>query len=212
MRLYDYGSAPSPRRVRIFAAEKEIELERVPVDLATGEQMSDSFRQLNPECTVPVLELDDGTCISEVLAICDYLEQIRAKPALMGSDAKSRAEVLMWNARIEQNLLTATMDLFRNSTKGLESRALTGPVDFDQIPELVERSRARATLFSQRLDLHMDGRQFILGRKLSLVDITALVAVDFARWAKLDLLENAPNLKRWHNQMSARASAQAQSA
>lgn len=204
MKLYDYKAAPNPRRVRIFAAEKGIELDTLQVNLAKGEQLSKEFRRLNPECTVPVLELDDGTCISEVFAICDYLEQIQPKPQLMGSDAKSRAEVLMWNAKIEQNGLAAVTELFRNSAKALKSRALTGPADFDQIPELAERGRKRAILFFQRLELHMDGRQFIAGDNLSIADITALVVVDFARWGKLDLLENASNLERWHSKMSAR--------
>lgn len=204
MKLYDYKAAPNPRRVRIFAAEKGIELDTLQVNLAKGEQLSKEFRRLNPECTVPVLELDDGTCISEVFAICDYLEQIQPKPQLMGSDAKSRAEVLMWNAKIEQNGLAAVTELFRNSAKALKSRALTGPADFDQIPELAERGRKRAILFFQRLELHMDGRQFIAGDNLSIADITAFVVVDFARWGKLDLLENASNLERWHSKMSAR--------
>lgn len=209
MRLYDSEYAPSPRRVRMFAAEKSIDLEIVQVDLANGEQMSDEFQRLNPLCTVPVLELDDGTCISEVFAICDYLEQKELEPRLFGRDAISRAEVLMWNARIEQNGFAAVTELFRNSAKGLKSRALTGPTDFDQIPELAERGRQRARLFFQLLDSHMDRRTFIAGEELSIADISALVVVDFARRAKLDLLEGAPNLERWYIEIAARDSAKA---
>ena len=209
MLLYDCEHAPSPRRVRIFAAEKGISLNTVQVDLAQSEQMSDEFRRRNPECTVPVLELEDGTCISEVLAICDYLEQTKLEPQLMGRNAELRAQVLMWNAKIEQNGLAAVAEFFRNSAKGLRSRALTGPTDFDQIPEIAERGRQRGVLFFKRLDSHLDHRQFIAGESISIADITALVAVDFARRAKLDFLEGAPNLKRWHSAVAARESAKA---
>lgn len=206
MKLYDYKTAPNPRRVRIFAAKKGIELDIVQVDLGKGEQLSVEFRRLNPECTVPVLELDDGTYISEVFAICDYLEKIQPEPQLMGGDAQTRAEVLMWNAKIEQNGLAAVTELFRNTSNGFKSRALPGPAGFEQIPELAERGRRRAILFFRRLDLHMDDRQFIAGDNLSIADITALVVVDFARWAKLDLLEDASNLERWYGDISARES------
>ncbi|HZW59811.1 MAG TPA: glutathione S-transferase N-terminal domain-containing protein [Woeseiaceae bacterium] len=209
MKLYDCEGAPSPRRVRMFAAEKGIVLERVPVDLASGEQMSAEFRRRNPECTVPVLELDDGSCISEVAAICDYLEQLQPEPPLLGAGAAARAAVLMWNAKIEQLGLASVADLFRNSVPGLRSRAVTGPADFEQIPALAERGRQRAILFFQRLDSYMDGRRFVAGERLSIADISALVCIDFARRAKLELLDSAPNLERWYAEISARPSAQA---
>lgn len=207
MKLYDCKPAPSPRRVRIFAAEKGIELEVVQVDLANGEQMSAEFRRLNPDCTVPVLELDDGTCISEVSAICDYLEQTHPEPALMGRDARGRAEVLMWNSKIEQQGFAAIAECFRNSVEGMKSRAITGPADFEQIPELAERGRKRALLFFTRLDEHLDGRTFIAGESFSIADITALVAIDFALRMKLEVLDAAPNLARWHEAVSARPGA-----
>lgn len=209
MKLYDYKYAPSPRRVRIFAAEKELELEHVPVDLANGEQMSAEFRRRNPECTVPVLELDDGTCISEVLAICDYLEQKKPDPRLIGTHARERADVLMWNQKVEQLGLASVADLYRNTVKAFKDRAVSGPADFAQIPELAERGRRRALLFFQRLDSYMDGRSFVAGEAFSIADITRLVTVDFARHAKLELLESAPNLERWYRAMSSRPSVNA---
>ncbi|MDZ7768239.1 MAG: glutathione S-transferase family protein [Woeseiaceae bacterium] len=209
MKLYDHEAAVSPRRVRIFAAEKGIELELVRVDLANGEQMSAEFRRRNPECTVPVLELDDGTCISEVIAICDYLENSKESPLLFGDSSARRAEVLMWNSRIEQIGLSSIADFFRNSVAGMKSRALTGPADFEQIPALAERGRKRAMLFFQRLESHMDGRRFVAGNTLSIADITTLACLDFAKRAKLELLDSAPNLERLHGELSARPSASA---
>lgn len=209
MKLYDCQPAPSPRRVRMFAAEKGIELTLVPVDLAGGEQFAAEFRRRNPECTVPVLELDDGSCISEVLAICDYLEQTHPEPALMGDTPARRAAILMWNARIEQHGLGAIADYFRNSVKGFRSRAITGPAGFEQIPELAERGRKQALLFFKRLDSHLEGRHFIAGESLSIADITTFVAIDFAHRAKLDLLAAARNLERWYQAVAARPGAKA---
>lgn len=206
MKLYDFTRAPSPRRVRIFAAEKGIELEFVPVDLGNGEQMSAEFRRRNPDCTVPVLELDDGTCISEVYAICDYLEMKRPEPRLIGTDARERAEVLMWNEKVEQLGLHPVAELLRNSHPAFKGRAVSGPADFEQIPELAERGRKRALLFFQRLESHMDGRGCVAGGQLSIADITTFVTIDFAHWAKLELLESAPNLERWYKSLATRDS------
>ena len=124
-------------------AEKGIEIETVQVDLGSGEQFSESFRALNPDCVVPALELDDGSCLTEVFAICHYLESQFPEPPLLGTTAEERARVLMWNIKVEQQGLWAVADAFRNAAKGLKGRAATGPVDYPQIPELAERGRQR---------------------------------------------------------------------
>ena len=209
MRLYDYERAPSPRRVRMFMVEKGLDLPRIQVDIAAGEQLADDFRRLNPECTVPVLELDDGRAISEVLAICDYLEHQVPQPPLMGRVPEERAEVLMWNARIEQQGLAAIAEAFRNSVRGLAGRALPGPDPVAQIPALAERGKARAQAFFSRLDEHLETREFIAGGGFSMADITALVAVDFAAWIKLSLTDSRPGLRRWYEGIAARPSARA---
>ncbi len=209
MKLYDYARAPSPRRVRIFLVEKGLDVPRVQVDLAAGEQFGDAFRRLNPECTVPVLELDDGRCLSEVIAICDYLEHQVPQPPLIGRVPEERAEVLMWNARVEQQGLAAIAEAFRNSVAGLEGRALPGPEPVPQVAELAERGRARADAFFARLDGYLEGREFIAGRAFSMADITALVAVDFAGWIKLEPRAGRPNLERWYDGVAARPSARA---
>lgn len=209
MKFHDCKTAPSPRRVRIFLAEKGIEIESVQVDLGAGEQFSEAFRKLNPDCVVPVLELDDGSCLSEVIAICDYLERQYPEPPLFGRNDVEHATVLMWNTKIEQQGLLGMMDAFRNSAKGLAGRALTGPEPYEQIPELAERGRKRVLQFFRRLDGQLEGREFVCGDFFSVADITALAVVDFAARGKISVPEDAANLKRWYAAISARPSASA---
>jgi glutathione S-transferase len=209
LRLYDCQTAPSPRRVRIFAAEKSISLEKVPVDLATGEQFGDAFRAINPDCVVPVLELDDGTCISEVIAICHYLEALHPAPALLGRTPVEQALTLMWNAKAEQQGLWATADAFRNAARGLKDHALPGPDRYVQIPELAERGRARASSFLEKMNRQLDGREFIAGDFYSLADITAMIFVEFAKRLKIALPDEAVHLQRWYDDVASRPSASA---
>lgn len=209
MKLYDCQTAPSPRRVRIFAAEKGIELEKVEIDLRAGEQFSDAFREINPDCVVPVLELDDGARITEVMAICDYLESAVPEPALIGETPLARARVLEWNAKVEQQGLLAMADLLRNAAKGFRDRAVTGPAEYAQIPELAERGRSRVIDFLGRLEERLQGHAFIAGGDYSMADITALVLVDFAGWMKIGIPDEATSLKRWHDAVSQRPSARA---
>ena len=209
MKFYDCKTAPSPRRVRIFLAEKGIEVDTVQVDLGSGEQFSEAFRKINPDCVVPVLELDDGFCISEVLAICSYLEELHPEPALLGKTAEERAVVLMWNAKIEQQGLMAMADAFRNSSKALAKNALPGPDSYGQIPELADRGRLRVARFMRRLNDHFADNEYIAGDFYSLADISAIVTVDFAAWIKIAVPDDARNLKRWYAGVSDRPSASA---
>lgn len=207
MLFYDCATAPSPRRVRIFIAEKGLDIPVREVDLKSGEHLQPEFRAKNPDCTVPALELDDGTVIGESLAICSYLEETHPEPPLMGRTPVERAEVLMWNARIEQQGMAGVAESFRNHSRGFAGHALTGTERFDQIPDLVPRGRRRAELFMDRLDRHLEGRDFIVGDTITMADITALVTVDFAGWIKLPVPEGCKHLARWHAAMSARPSA-----
>ena len=207
MKFYDCTTAPSPRRVRIFAAEKGMELETVQVDLANGEQFGDDFRQINPDCAVPVLELDDGTCLTEVVAICQYLEGLQAEPALFGTTNTERALVTMWNIKIEQQGFLAAQEAFRNSVKGLKRHAVTGPTSFAQIPELAERGRERIQLFFSRLDGQLADNKFVAGENYSIADISAMVVIDFVGWIKIRIPEDATHLARWHALVSSRPSA-----
>jgi glutathione S-transferase len=209
MKLYDCTPAPSPRRVRIFLAEKGITVPTVQVDLRADEQFSPAFRAVNPDCTVPVLALDDGTCIADVMAICVYFEALQPEPPLMGVGAQDRAIVTAWQRRVERDGFFAVAEAFRNSTPAFKGRALPGRDDYEQIPALVERGRARVGRFFAMLDVRLADHEFIAGRRYTIADITALVAVDFARWIKLALPEECGHLRRWHGAVSARPSAKA---
>jgi glutathione S-transferase len=190
-------------------AEKNIDCETVQVDLGNGEQFSDWYRAINPDCVVPALELGDGTCLSEVLAICHYLEAQHPEPALFGSSDKERAQILMWNVKVEQQGLASVADAFRNSAKGLVDRATTGPVSCAQIPELAERGRGRVKQFFRRLDDQLANNEFIAGDLYSIADISALVTVDFSARIKMVLPEDLPNARRWYQAVSSRPSAAA---
>ena len=209
MKFYDCKTAPSPRRVRIFLAEKGIDVDTVQVDLASGEQHGEAFRRINPDCVVPALQLDDGSCISEVLAICQYFEERQPEPPLMGRNVEERARVTMWNSKIEQQGLLPMADAFRNAAKGLKGRAVTGPDPYEQIPALAERGRQRVAQFFRRLDEQLADHAFVAGDAFSIADISAMVLVDFARWIKLEMPEDAGNLARWYGEVSARPSAAA---
>lgn len=209
MKFYDCSTAPSPRRVRIFLAEKGVEIDTVEVDLRSGEQFSDAFREVNPDCVVPVLELDDGNCITEVVAICSLLEDLNPEPPLFGRTPEQRAAVLMWNAKVEQQGLMGMMDAFRNTAKGLKDSALTGPDRYAQIPELAERGRQRVARFFERLDGQLGNNEYVAGDFFSVADITAMVMVDFAAWLKIAIPDSAANVARWYEKVAARPSARA---
>lgn len=190
----------------MFLDEKGVNIPLVQVNLRDGEQLGDAFRSINPECTVPVLELDDGTRISEVFAICQYLESEYPEPPLMGRDAIERAMVSMWNTKIEQNGIAAVGEVLRNSAKGMRDRALPGPTNLKQIPELVERGTIRVKAFLERLDGQLDGKAFITGDEFTLADITAFITTDFAARLKIPIAESQENLRRWFESVSQRPS------
>ena len=209
MKFYDCATAPSPRRARIFAAEKGIELPAVQVDLRSGEHFGEAFRAVNPTCTVPVLELDDGTCIYESVAVCRYLEAAYPEPPLMGSGPAEQGVVAMWDHRIEIEGFQAAAEMFRNTARGMKDHALPGPDPVTQIPELAERGRMRVERFFETLDTQLDGREFVTGPRYTAADITALVAVDFINRLKVETPEACGNVRRWHEAVSARPSASA---
>jgi glutathione S-transferase len=209
MKFYDCATAPSPRRVRIFLAEKGISLPTVQVDLRNGEQFSPAFRAINPDCTVPALALDDGTVIADAIAICGYLEEVHPDPPLIGTTPQERAVVTALNRQIERDGFFAAMDAFRNAAKGLKGRALPGPHDYEQIPELAARGRVRVEHFFRAMDARLAGREFVAGPRYTIADISTLVLADFAAWSKLPIPEDCAHLRRWYASASARPSAKA---
>ena len=209
MKLYDYAMAPNARRVRIYLAEKGIEVETVPVDLATREQMADAYSAVNPRLAVPALELDDGTVITESVAICRYFEELDPEPPLFGTGALGKAVVEMWHRRVELEGLQAVAETVRNSVEFFAGRGLPGPVDFAQIPALAERGLRRVDLFHEMMDERLADSEFVAGEAYSVADITALVACDFAKVIKRRVGDATPNLKRWYDAVSSRPSASA---
>lgn len=209
MLFYDCTTAPSPRRVRIFAHEKGISLPSKQVNLRSGEQFSDEFRAINPRCVVPTLVLEDGTVLSDSIAICRYLEIRFPDTPLMGTDAKEAALIEMRQREIELDGILAIVDAFRNGTKGLKDRALPGPSLVPQIPELVERGKARFERFMYELDNELNQTEFVAGETYSIADISLFVAIDFAGWIKMSIPDECTNLLRWHGLISSRSSAQA---
>ena len=209
MKLYDYHRAPNPRRVRIFSAEKGIELEKVEIDLGSKQQMEAGFRSLNSRLSVPALELDDGSILTESVAICRYLEETHPKPALFGTGAFGKATVEMWHRRVELEGLIPISEAVRNSVEFFAGRAMPGPLDFEQIPELAERAKKRVTFFYNMLDKRLTDSTYIAGDEFSIADIAALVGIDFAKVIKRRIGDNQAALQRWHNEVSARPSAKA---
>jgi glutathione S-transferase len=204
--LYDCATAPSPRRARILLAEKGIVHETVQVDLRKGEQLSDAYRKVNPQCTVPAMRTDEGLLLTDNAAITAYVEARYPQPPLSGSTAQEKAEIASWNWRIEFEGLMAIAEAMRNSAPALANRALAGPVDYPQIPELAQRGLARVKQFLVVLNKRLADHDFLAADRFSIADITAVVAVDFARVVKVRPDEQHPHLGRWRARMAQRAS------
>ena len=204
--LYDYPRAPSPRRARILLAEKGIAHDTVVIDLATQEQLSEAYRAINPACTVPALVLDDGAVLTDNAGIAAWAEAIKPEPPLLGRTPLEKAEVATWNARIEGGCFMAIAEVLRNTAKGMVDRALPGPHNYAQIPELAERGRARLLHFLDQLEAHMQGREWIAIDAFSLADITAGVALDFAGWVKVDVNAGRPAIAALRERLAARPS------
>ena len=210
MKLYQNAGSPNSRRVRIFLAEKGLSIPLIPIDFSKGEQHSDAYRAINSRRVVPTLVLEDGTAIGEVPAILRYLEEIHPQTPLHGESAKERALVTMWERRVELEGFAAVMEGIRNAVPGLKSRAIAGPHDYEQIPELVERSKLRVKNFLTDLDTRLTEVPFVAGEHYSIADITALVTVDFAAKAiNVPLPDGRTALRRWYELVSKRPSASA---
>ena len=205
MKLYHSASSPNSRRVRIFLAEKGLSIPLVTIDLGKGEQHSDAYRVINSRRVVPTLVLEDGTAIGEVPVICRYIEEVHPTPPLFGETAKEKALVAMWERRAELEGFASVMEAIRNSVPGLKSRAIAGPHDYEQIPELAERSKLRVKNFFADFDDRLGEAPFVAGQRFSVADITALVTVDFAAKAiNFPVPDEHRSLKRWYDVVSSR--------
>jgi glutathione S-transferase len=203
MKLYDAGRAPNPRRVRIFLAEKGISIPLVPIDLNTLEHKSPAFSAINPLQRTPALALDDGTILTESIAICRYFEELQPEPPLFGVGALERARVEMWQRRIEFGLLGTLAFVFRHLHPAMAE------MEVPQVPAWGEANKERVVAFLRILDAHLARSRFAAGERYSVADITGLVALDFMKPARLAVPEELGHVRRWHAELAARPSARA---
>lgn len=203
MKLFDGGKAPNPRRVRVFLAEKGIEVPVVRVDMGAFEHKQQDVASRNPLQRLPVLELDDGTVLTESVAICRYFEELHPEPALFGRGALGKALVEMWQRRIELNLFLPVGFAFRHIHPAMKTW------EVPQVPEWGEVNKPKALDFLSLLDKELAGREFAAGDAFSIADITGLIAIDFMKPARIAVPEELSNVRRWHAALSARPSAAA---
>jgi glutathione S-transferase len=201
MKLYDGGRAPNPRRVRVFLAEKGIRIPTEQVDLGAMAHKSPAFAAINPLMRVPALELDDGTIITESIAICRYFELLQPEPVLFGRQPKEIAIIEMWQRRVEFHLLYPISQVFRSLHPAMAK------MEVPQVPAWGEANKPRVTEFLEILEKELAGRRYVAGDKFTVADITGLVAIDFMKPAKLAVPEGLANVKRWHADLAARPSA-----
>jgi glutathione S-transferase len=201
MKLYDGGKAPNPRRVRVFLAEKGISLPVEPVDLGALAHKSPAFTAINPLQRVPALVLDDGTVITESIAICRYFELLHPEPPLFGVGPKEVAIVEMWQRRMELHLMLQVGHVFRNSHPAMKE------MEVPQVPAWAEANKPRVMEFLEVLDSELKDRRFAAGDRYSVADITGMIGIDFMKPAKLTLPETLVNVRRWHADVSSRPSA-----
>lgn len=203
MKLFDGGRAPNPRRVRVFLAEKGISVPLVPVDMGAMEHRGADIMSRNPLARLPVLELDDGTILCESVAICRYFEELQPEPALLGKGALGKAQVEMWQRRLELNLLFPVAQAFRHIHPAMKDW------EVPQVPEWGEANKPKALDFLALLDAELARREFAAGDDFSIADITGLVALDFMKPARITIPEELTNVLRWYGALKARPSASA---
>ncbi|MDH4989194.1 glutathione S-transferase [Aminobacter anthyllidis] len=203
MKLFDGGRAPNPRRVRIFLAEKGIDVLKVSVDMGAMEHKKADVSSRNPLQRLPVLELDDGTILTETVAICRYFEELHPEPALFGCGALGKAKVEMWQRRIEQNLFQPVSFAFRHIHPAMREW------EIPQVPEWGEVNKPKAIEFLALLDMELASREFAAGDEYSIADITGLCALDFMKPAKIVMPDEFSNVRRWHQALAGRPSASA---
>lgn len=201
MKLYDGGKAPNPRRVRIFLAEKGLEVPLEPIDMGAMGHRSATVTTVNPLQRLPVLELDDGTVITESIAICRYFDELHPNPPLFGTGAVGRALVEMWQRRLELNLMMPVAHVFRHTHPAMKEW------EVPQISEWGDANRPKALEFLALLNRELAQREFAAGDDFSVADITGLIAIDFMKPARIAVPEEFTNVLRWHQALRARPSA-----
>lgn len=199
MKIYEQRQAPNPRRVRLFLNEKGIEIPFEQIDLKAGDNLTDEIKALNPEKTVPFLLLDNGTVISETIAICRYFEDTQPELPLFGRNTLEKAQVEMWQRRIEFGFYLKVLMGFQHITGYFSDRMAPNP-------EWGETCKQQAIEYLSLLETHLEGNTWVLGDYFSVADITLLCGIDFARVIKIRLGDEYPNLIGWHERINLRQS------
>jgi glutathione S-transferase len=200
MKILDEKRAPNPRRVRVFLAEKGIAVPYEQVDIMTGAAKTAEFTALNPSQRVPVLILGDGTAIAETMAICRYFEALHPEPSLFGRTPLEIARIEMWNRRAEINFLFPVAQVFRHLHPAMAE------LEKPQVPAWAEANRPRVAEIIGIFDQALAKTEFLAGDRFSVADITATIATDFMKAARLTVPDEATNFKRWYGEMRARPS------
>lgn len=207
MKLYSMKLAVNPQRVRIFLAEKGLDVETIEIDIPSGQSRNDEYLKINPRGLLPALVLDDGTVLSESIAICRYIEGIAPDPNLFGRTPKDQAMVEMRQREMELDGLMPIAWMFRNTAPHFKDRAQPGAVpDMAQLPQLVERGEILADIWLERLNETLGKSEYVAGDQFSVADITAYCAIGFARWVKLAVPEGHEHTQRWHAAVKQRPS------
>jgi glutathione S-transferase len=202
MKIYETKTAPNPRRVRMFLAEKGVDVDYVQVDIQKGENLTAEMRAKNPLGKIPILELEDGTCIAETDAICTYFEALHPEPSLMGTTPIERATISMWQRQVEFAFMMQIGMCFQHTTGYFKDRMVP-------VPEYGKEAGINAAKYLNILERRLEVKPFIAGDNFSIADITALCAIDFARVVNIRVDDKHENLKRWYDSVSNRASAKA---
>lgn len=208
MKFFDCKTAPSARLVRMFIAEKNLDIETIEIDLRCGAHLQADFTEKNPYCTVPVLETETGLHLTSSQGCWRYLEAHKPLPPLLGTNPEEKGLIADRIWRVDLDGFYAIAEAIRNELPGFKDRALTGPIDYDQIPELARRGAARVAHFLETFEAHLLGEDdYVAGASFSAADIMAFVTIEFAGWLKLELPPSAERAHDWYKRINARPSA-----
>jgi len=204
VKLYTFEPAPNPKRVHLMMQYKGIDMETIPVDMMTGEQRSEDFGRINPLHTLPVLMLDDGTLLTEVISICSYLESIYPEKPLMGSEPLEKAQILGWSHWLFTQIFIPTADVFRNSNPAFAGHALPGTLALEQIPDLIDRGKARLADNLPKVDKHLQDKDFLMGDAFTFADTELLSWMSFLQMARQPLPDSCGNIAAWQERATAK--------
>jgi len=198
MKLYTFDKAPNPQRLNLFMKYKGIELDTQQIDMVTGEHLKDAYKDINSECTVPCLVLEDGTLMSETFGIIHYLESLYPEKPLLGETDLEKAQVISWIHRLFMTGFMSVAEIFRNKSKAFTGRALPGSVHVPQITELIERGQIRLQAFFPQMEAHLTGRDYIVGNSITMADLDCYAIIGFSGWVKASIPDNCPNFQAWY--------------